>query len=207
MTTTREIVTAALQRIRVVSIGSGETASAEIATYVLGALNDMMHGWQADGVDVKHADLGLDDEFFFVVPPAGIDSETVDALASQGTWDASTNTPTLTSGTGTQGHYYKVSVAGSTTLDDVTSWVVNDVAVFDGVEWLKGQYPRKHEGGIIDMLASAISEDFGKPVSQSLARSASNAWTALQADCIIPGKAGFDTALVRTTTRRYEDTE
>jgi len=207
VSTTREIVTSALQRIRVVAIGTGESPAAEYASYALGALNDMMHGWQADGVDVKHADLTLDDEFFFVIPPAGIDSDTVDALVSQGTWDASTNTPALASATGTQGHYYKVSAAGSTTLDDVTTWSVNDVAVFDGVEWLKGQYPRKHEGGIIDMLAAAIAEDFGKPVSQSLARAASNAWTALQADCIIPGKARFDNALIRTTTRRYEENQ
>lgn len=207
MSTTREIVTSALQRIRVVAIGTGESPAAEYASYVLGALNDMMHAWQASGVDVKHADLTLDDEFFFVIPPAGIDSETIDLMVSQGTWNASTNTPTLTSATGTQGHFYKVSVAGTTTLDDVTTWSVNDVAIFDGVEWLKGQYPRKHEAGVIDMLAMAIAEDFGKPVSPLLARAASNAWTTLQADFIIPPPARFDNALTRTTTRRYEDTE
>ena len=42
----------------------------------------------------------------------------------------STNTPTLASGSGTTGHFYIVSVAGSTNLDGVTDWEVGDWAVF-----------------------------------------------------------------------------
>ena len=34
--------------------------------------------------------------------------------------------PTLASGVGTQGHYYIVSVAGTTNLDGVTDWQVGD---------------------------------------------------------------------------------
>jgi len=41
-------------------------------------------------------------------------------LDYQGTWNASTNTPTLASGVGTNGYYYIVSVAGTTNLDGVT---------------------------------------------------------------------------------------
>ena len=51
-------------------------------------------------------------------------------LVFQGTWNASTNTPTLASGTGTTGHFYIVSVAGTTDLDGVTDWAVGDWAVF-----------------------------------------------------------------------------
>ena len=51
-------------------------------------------------------------------------------LVFQGTWNASTNTPTLASGSGTTGHFYIVSVAGSTNLDGVTDWEVGDWAVF-----------------------------------------------------------------------------
>jgi len=51
-------------------------------------------------------------------------------LVYQGTWNASTNTPTLTSGTGTTGHFYIVSVAGSTNLDGITDWQVGDWAIF-----------------------------------------------------------------------------
>jgi hypothetical protein len=53
----------------------------------------------------------------------------------QGTWNASTNTPTLTSGVGTKGYYYIVSVAGTTNLDGITDWNVGDWAIYDGTAW------------------------------------------------------------------------
>lgn len=53
----------------------------------------------------------------------------------QGTWNASTNTPTLTSGVGTRGYYYIVSVSGSTNLDGITDWNIGDWAIFDGTAW------------------------------------------------------------------------
>jgi hypothetical protein len=55
----------------------------------------------------------------------------------QGTWNASTNTPTLVSSVGTNGHYYIVSVAGSTNLDGITDWKVGDWAIFAGAAWEK----------------------------------------------------------------------
>jgi len=58
-------------------------------------------------------------------------------LNYQGTWNASTNTPTLTSSTGTKGYYYVVSVAGTTNLDGITDWQVGDWAVFNGSTWQK----------------------------------------------------------------------
>ena len=51
-------------------------------------------------------------------------------LVFQGTWNAATNTPTLTSGSGTTGHFYIVSTDGSTNLDGITDWKVGDWAVF-----------------------------------------------------------------------------
>lgn len=59
----------------------------------------------------------------------------IGALNYKGTWDASTNTPTLASGVGTKGDYYQVSVAGSTTLDGLSNWGVGDVAAFNGTTW------------------------------------------------------------------------
>jgi hypothetical protein len=61
----------------------------------------------------------------------------VGAVVYQGVWNASTNTPTLTSGTGTKGFYYKVSVAGSTTLDGLSQWNIGDTAIYDGTTWDK----------------------------------------------------------------------
>lgn len=61
----------------------------------------------------------------------------IGALNYKGTWNASTNTPTLASGVGTKGDYYVVSVAGTTNLDGQTSWGVGDWAAFNGTVWQK----------------------------------------------------------------------
>jgi hypothetical protein len=61
---------------------------------------------------------------------AYVDNLTTGVLTYQGTWNASTNSPTLSSGSGTPGYYYIVSVAGSTNLDGITDWAVGDWAVF-----------------------------------------------------------------------------
>jgi hypothetical protein len=58
-------------------------------------------------------------------------------LEYKGNWNASTNTPTLTSSVGTNGNYYTVSVAGSTNLNGITDWQVGDWAIFNGSEWQK----------------------------------------------------------------------
>jgi len=58
-------------------------------------------------------------------------------LEYKGNWNASTNTPTLTSSVGTNGNYYTVSVAGSTNLNGITDWQVGDWAIFNGAEWQK----------------------------------------------------------------------
>ena len=58
-------------------------------------------------------------------------------LNYQGAWDASTNSPTLTSSVGTQGYYYVVSVAGTTNLNGITDWQIGDWAIFNGSIWQK----------------------------------------------------------------------
>jgi hypothetical protein len=64
-------------------------------------------------------------------------SNIIGALNYKGTWNAATNTPTLASGVGVKGDYYVVSVAGTTDLDGVTDWQINDWAVFNGSVWEK----------------------------------------------------------------------
>lgn len=59
------------------------------------------------------------------------------AITYKGTWDASSNTPTLTSSVGSQGDYYVVSVAGTTNLNGITDWQIGDWAVFNGSVWQK----------------------------------------------------------------------
>jgi hypothetical protein len=53
----------------------------------------------------------------------------------KGLWNASTNTPTLTSSVGTSGNFYIVSVAGSTNLNGITNWGVGDWAIYNGTAW------------------------------------------------------------------------
>lgn len=53
-----------------------------------------------------------------------------------GDWDASTNSPSLASGVGTEGDYYICSVADATrTLDGVTNWKVGDRLFFSDGTW------------------------------------------------------------------------
>ena len=59
----------------------------------------------------------------------------IGALNYKGIWNATTNTPTLASGVGTQGDYYVVSVAGATDLDGITNWGIGDWAAFNGSVW------------------------------------------------------------------------
>ena len=59
-----------------------------------------------------------------------INAAVTGVLKYDGVWNASTNSPTLSSGSGTVGEYYIVSVAGSTNLDGITDWEVGDWAVF-----------------------------------------------------------------------------
>lgn len=64
-------------------------------------------------------------------------SAMVGGVMYQGTWNASTNTPTLTSSVGTKGNYYIVDVSGTTNLNGITDWRVGDWAIFNGSTWDK----------------------------------------------------------------------
>lgn len=55
----------------------------------------------------------------------------------EGTWNANTNSPTLTSSSGTKGYYYVVSVSGATNLDGIIDWKVGDWAIYNGTTWDK----------------------------------------------------------------------
>jgi hypothetical protein len=71
------------------------------------------------------------------VPISQLPAAVLGALSYQGTWNASTNTPTLTSSVGTKGYYYVVNVAGSTNLNGITDWQIGDWAVYNGTAWQK----------------------------------------------------------------------
>lgn len=53
-----------------------------------------------------------------------------------GAWDASTNTPTLADGTGTNGDTYRASVAGTQNLGSgPQTWAVGDLVIYNGSIW------------------------------------------------------------------------
>jgi len=56
-------------------------------------------------------------------------------LNYKGTWNATTNSPTLVSSTGTKGDFYVIAVSGSTSLDGFSTWEVADLIVFNGNVW------------------------------------------------------------------------
>jgi hypothetical protein len=59
-------------------------------------------------------------------------------LVYKGSWDASTNTPTLINGIGTTGDTYIVSIAGTQNLGSGNiTFSVQDIVVYNGTEWEK----------------------------------------------------------------------
>lgn len=57
--TARELITDAFRRMGFISEDEG--LDAEQTTTALSIMNDMMNGWNAEGIEYVHADLGLDD--------------------------------------------------------------------------------------------------------------------------------------------------
>jgi hypothetical protein len=64
-------------------------------------------------------------------------SALVGGVMYEGTWNASTNTPTITSSVGSKGDYYIVATAGSTNINGITSWNIGDWIIFNGTTWDK----------------------------------------------------------------------
>ena len=89
----------------------------------------------------------------------------------QGTWNASTNTPTLTSSAGTTNGFYIVSVAGSTTLNGTSNWGVGDWAIFNGSIWQRVE--GGSSGNFVDLSASGTVTLSGLTASTALALDAS----------------------------------
>jgi trimeric autotransporter adhesin len=114
----------------------------------------------------------------------------------KGTWNASTNTPTLTSSVGTSGNYYIVSVAGSTNLNGITDWQVGDWAIFQGTTWQKVDNTDSVSSvngftGAVSLTTSNISEGSNlyytnaRTIASSLTGYTSGAGTISSSDTIL----------------------
>jgi hypothetical protein len=121
------------------------------------------------------------------VPVSELPAAVLGALSYQGTWNASTNTPTLTSSTGTKGYYYVVSVAGNTNLDGITDWLVGDWAVYNGTVWQKVDNTEtvtsvNGQTGAVSLTTTNIAEGTNLYYTDARARAAISAGTAISYD-------------------------
>lgn len=78
------------------------------------------------------------------------------ASGSLGYWNATTNSPVITSGVGVEGAYYTVIVAGTTEIDGVDEWAVGDRIIFTNGAWLKSS------GVTTSTLFTTLEEHGGK---------------------------------------------
>lgn len=117
---------------------SGEATSSGYPTASVTLINSAVIGKVLTGLSITGGTIASTDS---ILTAFGKIQNQVNALVGgvmyQGTWNASTNTPTLTSSTGTKGYYYVVSVAGSTNLDGITDWKLGDWAIYNGASWEK----------------------------------------------------------------------
>jgi hypothetical protein len=121
------------------------------------------------------------------VPVSELPAAVLGALSYQGTWNASTNTPTLTSSTGTKGYYYVVSVAGNTNLDGITDWLVGDWAVYNGTVWQKVDNTEtvtsvNGQTGAVTLTTTNIAEGTNLYYTDVRARASNSAGTGISYD-------------------------
>lgn len=79
---------------------------------------------QANGA----ATLGSNSELAETQIPSGL-------IRSKGDWDAATNTPELSDGSGTFGDWHRVSEEGATSLDGIATWLRDDIVWRDENVW------------------------------------------------------------------------
>ena len=70
------------------------------------------------------------------IPLANLPDSVVGQVEYQGTWNASTNTPTLPAASGVKGHYYVVSVGGTyeTIVYAVGDWIISNGTAWEKVD-------------------------------------------------------------------------
>ena len=117
---------------------TGEASASGPGSASVTLLNSAVIGKVLTGLNVTGGSISASDS---ILSAFGKVQNQINGLVGgviyKGTWNASTNTPTLASSVGTQGNYYIVSVAGSTNLNGITDWKVGDWAIYDGSAWQK----------------------------------------------------------------------
>lgn len=110
------------------------------------------------------------------LPLSQIPVSLLGGLRYWGTWDASTNTPAIPlASSGNQGRYYRVAVAGSTSISGINDWGVGDWIVSNGASWDKID---NSEVAHDDLTTTAQDPSNGGAVG-SLRSVLSNLWAAI----------------------------
>lgn len=117
------------EKIKVIGNGGGTSQ------YVLDAIAALQA--EIDNFEALPSQTGNAGKFLTTDGTTASWASVAGGLSYQGTWNASTNSPTLASSTGTNGHYYIVATAGSTNLDGITDWQIGDWLIFNGSTWQK----------------------------------------------------------------------
>ena len=118
------------------------------------------------------------------VPLANINPALFGGPKFIGTWDADTNTPTLSDGGATtspsQGDYYRISAPGATLIDGNDDWGIGDWIIFNGTAWDKIDNSESVTGGVVKV-------DMYDPTSTTLPGGASATFdgVALQNDDLV----------------------
>ncbi|HET8685110.1 MAG TPA: hypothetical protein VFM18_00435 [Methanosarcina sp.] len=115
------------------------------------------------------------------IPSANLPDTVTGSLNYQGVWNASTNTPTIPTGSsGNKGFYYKVAVSGNTNIDGNSTWNVGDWIVSNGSTWDRIQTTDNvisvaGKIGIVTLTSSDVglgnvdnTSDINKPISTAV---------------------------------------
>jgi hypothetical protein len=111
-------------------------------------------------------------------------SALVGGVMYQGTWNASTNSPSITSSVGTKGYYYIVATAGNTNINGITDWKVGDWIIFNGSTWDKVDNTDAVSSvngytGAVSLTTTDIAEGTNEYFTTTRARAANSAGTGI----------------------------
>lgn len=106
------------------------------------------------------------------LPVGQLTQQAIGCWQYQGTWNAFTNLPTILSGDPgvgrTRGAHYKVSVAGTTTVDGNSLWNIGDYIAWDGVSWDRILGPNSALVGNVQSFSSPGANTWTKPSSGTM---------------------------------------
>lgn len=117
-------------------------ANGALQSTLLGAANGVAELDSAGQVKSSQLNLGVPNGLATLdsdghIPFGQIPTVVAGGLHYSGVWNATTNSPNLTSSAPPVGSYYVVSVAGSTALSGITDWKVGDWAIYAATGWQK----------------------------------------------------------------------